>query len=177
MTMTAYERLQGILTELEDMGIDARGPSECCSTCSAHAVPDGTAYVFWNEQSHTSAFAANDEGVMVAGGDLIGDLYLGYGGADGTAEAASQVAQRVASLARAAGLEAVWDGNPGHTLRIKAEREPTEAEAHIANRDISCEGCGTWMSLGVDIAAWIDDDKGLCAACAPAFPHAQRTDR
>lgn len=66
--------------QLRAEGFDARGPSEDCGTCSHYAVPVGSPYVYWNEQTHERSFEVEpDESPMTYGGNIFEPLGIAAG--------------------------------------------------------------------------------------------------
>jgi hypothetical protein len=169
-TGNAFARLQSAFDELRDLGIDARGPSECCGTCSRAAVPDGVSFVFWNQQAHDEAFVTQD-GELLGDGDLVGDIHLSYGVADDDQPDQAMVAhgQHIVRALQSHGLDVRWSGDPTSTIVVQAERAPDAEERHIMDGDVRCSACDCWTSENeLDGEERCDSchSDNVCANCA-----------
>ncbi|MFJ6702803.1 MULTISPECIES: DUF6891 domain-containing protein [unclassified Streptomyces] len=109
---TDPERLSRAFTALEREGVVAREDFTCCRSCGtaeigAEAEDAGGArgFVFFHRQSTRSA--AEGHG-----------LSLHYGGFDGSAETTAAVGREVTAALTAAGLSAVWDGDPAKAIEL-----------------------------------------------------------
>ncbi|MGW2960206.1 DUF6891 domain-containing protein [Streptomyces sp. NPDC001220] len=109
---TDPDRLTRAFTALEREGVVAREDFTCCHSCGmaeigAEAEDAGGArgFVFFHHQGTRSA--AEGHG-----------LSLYYGGFDGSAETTTAVGREVVAALTAAGLSAVWDGNPDKAIEL-----------------------------------------------------------
>ncbi|MEU8710746.1 hypothetical protein [Streptomyces sp. NPDC048663] len=109
---TDPERLSRAFTALEREGVAAREDFTCCRSCGtaeigAEAEDAGGArgFVFFHRRS--TRCAAEGHGPS-----------LHYGGFDGTAETTTAVGREVTAALTAAGLSAVWDGDPAKAIEL-----------------------------------------------------------
>ncbi|MEU9158465.1 hypothetical protein AB0D59_50075 [Streptomyces sp. NPDC048417] len=110
--LTDPDRLTRAFTALEREGVVAREDFACCRSCGmaeigAEAEDAGGArgFVFFHHQGTRSA--AEGHG-----------LSLYYGGFDGSADTTTAVGRAVVTALTAAGLSAVWDGNPDKAIEL-----------------------------------------------------------
>ncbi|GAA2100889.1 hypothetical protein GCM10009759_34050 [Kitasatospora saccharophila] len=107
---TDPERLARAFAALDAAGITAREDFTCCGGCGyaeigAQAAPGARGFVFFHSQS-------------TGGAARGGDLWLQYGGFDGSAETTAAVGREVVAALTGAGLTAVWNGGPDDAIRV-----------------------------------------------------------
>lgn len=109
---TDPDRLTRAFAALEREGVVAREDFTCCRSCGLAEIgaeaedAGGTrGFVFFHHQGTRSA--AEGHG-----------LSLYYGGFDGSAETTTAVGREVVAALTAAGLSAVWDGNPDKAIEL-----------------------------------------------------------
>ncbi|WP_033214820.1 DUF6891 domain-containing protein [Kitasatospora phosalacinea] len=106
---TDPERLSRAFAALEESGITARENFTCCRTCGNSEIgaedPGARGFVYFHSQCTDG----------VAGG---GDLWLLYGGFDGSERTTAAVGREVVAALAGAGLTAVWSGEPGDAIRV-----------------------------------------------------------
>jgi hypothetical protein len=167
-TASAHDRLVKAMATLAAEGIHAKGPAACCGSCSLAEVPDGMAYAFWNEQGHERAFAASrseesSDWELHADGDIVGDLHITYGPGgeddDTHEQRCLEHGRHVARVLRDAGVNVEWDEDISRTIVVKAERHATSEERHLADGDVQCYECSSWVS-----PAELDENE-LCEIC------------
>ncbi|MFJ3230165.1 DUF6891 domain-containing protein [Streptomyces sp. NPDC086787] len=107
--VTDPERVALAFGALEETGITARENFTCCRGCGMTEVgaerDDARGFVFFHQQ--VTEIAANGHG-----------LSLYYGGFDGSAETTTAVGREVVAALTAAGLSAMWDGNPDKAIEL-----------------------------------------------------------
>ncbi|MEU6147978.1 hypothetical protein ABZ848_47540 [Streptomyces sp. NPDC047081] len=106
---TDPDRLTRAFEALDAAGITAREDFTCCRGCGLSEIGAERAgargFVFFHRQGTESA--AEGHG-----------LSLYYGGFDGSEATTAAVGQEVVAALTAAGLSAVWDGNPGKAIEV-----------------------------------------------------------
>ncbi|GLW69260.1 hypothetical protein Kpho02_15590 [Kitasatospora phosalacinea] len=107
---TDPERLTRAFRALDAAGITAREDYACCGSCGYagigdEAAPGARGFVFFHAQS-TAAVA---EG---------GDLWLYYGGFDGSGRTTAAVGREVVAALAGAGLTTAWNGEPDEAIRV-----------------------------------------------------------
>ncbi len=110
-TTTDPELLTRAFDTLNTQGITARENFTCCRTCGtaeigAERAEGDHGFVYFHTQCTESA--AEGHG-----------LTLLYGGFDGSAETTAAVGREVVAALDAAGLSAVWDGNPDKAIEVR----------------------------------------------------------
>ncbi|KOV98359.1 hypothetical protein ADK65_21830 [Streptomyces sp. NRRL B-1140] len=109
-TTTDPERLTRAFDALNTHGITARENFTCCRTCGtaeigAERAESDRGFVYFHSQCTESA--AEGRGLMLL-----------YGGFDGTADTGTTVGREVVAALTAAGLSALWDGNPDKAIEV-----------------------------------------------------------
>jgi hypothetical protein len=107
---TDPERLTRAFTALQDKGITARENFTCCRNCGNaeigdEAAPGARGFVYFHTQCTDAAASGHG-------------LSLLYGGFDGTAETTTAVGDEVVAALAAAGLNAVWNRDPGRSITV-----------------------------------------------------------
>ena len=124
--ITDCDRLDAAFADLEAEGIVARQNFTCCGTCGAAEI--------WDE-----AKALEDLGTPVEGyafyhmqdteGAVEGDgVYLNYGGADGSDEAAVAVGRRIVRQLEAHGLTTEWNGDIRQRIALSLDWKRRRAD-------------------------------------------------
>ncbi|GHF35630.1 hypothetical protein GCM10018790_11880 [Kitasatospora xanthocidica] len=108
---TDPERLARAFAALDASGITAREDFTCCRSCGeaeigAAGAPDARGFVYFHSQCTESAAAGHG-------------LSLLYGGFDGSPSTTTAVGHEVVAALTAAGLPAVWNGDPSHAIEIR----------------------------------------------------------
>ncbi|MER7839172.1 hypothetical protein ABTY98_25685 [Streptomyces sp. NPDC096040] len=110
--LTDPDRLTRAFAALEREGVVAREDFACCRSCGmaeigaeAEDAVGARGFVFFHHQGTRSA--AEGHG-----------LSLYYGGFDGSAGTTTAVGREVVAALTAAGLSAVWDGNPDKAIEL-----------------------------------------------------------
>jgi hypothetical protein len=107
---TDTDRLTHAFRALDAAGITAREHFACCRGCGLSEIgaerEDARGFVFFHRQCTESAAAGHG-------------LTLYYGGFDGSALTTAAVGQEVVAALGAAGLSAVWDGNPERAVELR----------------------------------------------------------
>ena len=107
---TDADRLTLAFRALDAAGITAREHFTCCRGCGLSEIgaerEDARGFVFFHRQCTESA----------AGGH---GLTLLYGGFDGSARTTTAVGHEVVAALGAAGLSAVWNGNPDRAVELR----------------------------------------------------------
>ncbi|MFF7048939.1 DUF6891 domain-containing protein [Streptomyces griseorubiginosus] len=109
-TTTDPDRLTRAFDALNTRGVTARENFTCCRTCGtaeigAERAEGDRGFVYFHTQCTESA--AEGRGLMLL-----------YGGFDGSAETTRAVGHEVVAALEAAGLSAVWDGDPDRAIEI-----------------------------------------------------------
>ncbi|QKW21632.1 hypothetical protein HUT16_23515 [Kitasatospora sp. NA04385] len=107
---TDPERLARAFAALDAAGITARENFTCCGSCGnaeigAESAPGARGFVFFHAQCTEGAARG-------------GDLWLLYGGFDGSAETTAAVGREVVAALAGAGLTTAWNGEPGDAIRV-----------------------------------------------------------
>ncbi|WP_030325457.1 DUF6891 domain-containing protein [Streptomyces sp. NRRL B-3229] len=107
---TDPDRLTRAFEALNTRGVTARENFTCCRTCGtaeigAERAEGDRGFVYFHTQCTESA--AESRGLMLL-----------YGGFDGSAETTRAVGHEVVAALEAAGLSAVWDGDPDRAIEI-----------------------------------------------------------
>ncbi|BAJ30875.1 MULTISPECIES: hypothetical protein [Kitasatospora] len=107
---TDPERLARAFAVLDAAGITAREDFTCCGSCGyaeigAEAAPGARGFVFFHSQSTDGAAAG-------------GDLWLQYGGFDGSEATTAAVGREVVAALAGVGLATAWDGEPDDAIRV-----------------------------------------------------------
>ncbi|MER6493555.1 MULTISPECIES: DUF6891 domain-containing protein [Streptomyces] len=110
-TTTDPDRLTRAFDALTTRGVTARENFTCCRTCGtaeigAERAEGDRGFVYFHTQCTESA--AEGRGLMLL-----------YGGFDGSAETTREVGHDVVAELGAAGLSAVWDGDPDKAIEIR----------------------------------------------------------
>lgn len=108
---TDPDRLTRAFEALNAHGVTARENFTCCRTCGsadigAERAEGDRGFVYFHTQCTESA--AQGQGLMLL-----------YGGFDGSAETTTAVGHQVVAALDAAGLSAVWDGDPDKAVEIR----------------------------------------------------------
>jgi hypothetical protein len=95
---------------LQDKGITARENFTCCRNCGNaeigdEAAPGARGFVYFHTQCTDAAASGHG-------------LSLLYGGFDGTAETTTAIGDEVVAALEAAGLNAVWNRDPGRSIAV-----------------------------------------------------------
>lgn len=109
-TTTDPDRLTRAFGALNTLGVTARENFTCCRTCGtaeigAERAEGDRGFVCFHTQCTESA--AEGRGLMLL-----------YGGFDGSAETTRAVGHEVVAALDAAGLSALWDGDPDKAIRV-----------------------------------------------------------
>jgi hypothetical protein len=128
--MTTRDDIARLFKELRRKGIKARMSYQCCSSCAgAAAVEDfgnGAPLVYFHRQDD-EAFTGRGDPVQedrrrrqgLSPGDLASTLYMRFGIVGGDDDSADRtLGGRLVAIARAAGLRASWDGDPGSCVEV-----------------------------------------------------------
>ncbi|MFD7730093.1 DUF6891 domain-containing protein [Kitasatospora phosalacinea] len=106
---TDPERLARAFAALEATGITARENFTCCRSCGNDEIgaerPDARGFVYFHSRCTDGAAAG-------------GDLWLLYGGFDGSPETTAAVGREVVAALAGAGLTAAWNGEPDDAVRV-----------------------------------------------------------
>jgi len=102
---TLKRRVDAAFRALKKQGVFCRRNFLCCQSCGTAAVPDGTPYVFWHGQ--------DEDGLRESG---TVRLAFGAPGKDGKTVTLGRI---IVSAMKAAGVRAVWDGNPDKRIRLE----------------------------------------------------------
>ncbi|MFD7640378.1 DUF6891 domain-containing protein [Kitasatospora sp. NPDC059795] len=107
---TDPERVTRAFAALEAAGITARENFTCCRNCGqeeigAEAAEGSRGFVYFHSQSAEGAAAGQD-------------LWLLYGGWDGSERTTESVGREVVAALAEVGLTARWDGSPDRAIRV-----------------------------------------------------------
>ncbi|MGW4379720.1 DUF6891 domain-containing protein [Kitasatospora sp. NPDC004531] len=107
---TDPERVARAFAALEESGITARENFTCCRNCGqeeigAEAAEGSRGFVYFHSQSAEGAASGQD-------------LWLQYGGWDGSPDTTAAVGREVVAALEGAGLAVGWNGSPDEAVRV-----------------------------------------------------------